>query len=376
MHKLTDKERLYRCYCKLKDNNMIRRRTVDQMLDKEFVSGLAVNAPLILKDLSSKNSSKFDQEIYKKIIKAKGMFFQFLAIMGRNPECITEMITDVMDKVIHEVCTHEARMIKNIKNRDLLGKRVNVSEIFKDAKNLRRLGVTAASDIVDETITIMKNKAEREPEALFITKTGKKYHAIDCPYCKGRELIPSTTQMINIIKLNPCKCVENLKIRRNSITAFIDESVHRVEWDKTGKRGVSGSYSYIICRGDIKDESQILNDMILVQGVDYTTEQKHVERITETAIGKVLMKLHYDYNFDGKVRIYTDNLNTSHNWKKVFQINKLATQFHSVDVKYIPREANKLADRLLHTRMILDIPIESYYEIVEKCTHRSVIQNA
>ena len=75
-------------------------------------------------------------------------------------------------------------------------------------------------------------------------------------------------------------------IDHTCVTAFIDESIHSVAWDEQGHKGKAGIYSYIICWGNLSSESQITDKRVITDGVDYTGENEHIERITETAVGR------------------------------------------------------------------------------------------
>ena len=80
------------------------------------------------------------------------------------------------------------------------------------------------------------------------------------------------------------------------------------------------------------------------------------------------MTLAYDYEYIGQVRIFTDNKPASDHWSEVAKNSKLARQFLSVKVNFIPREKNRKADQLGRTRMLLDMPISAYNEAVKNKT--------
>lgn len=177
----------------------------------------------------------------------------------------------------------------------------------------------------------------------------------------------------------PCKCVDSTHLQgepeHTFVTAFIDETIHPVNWDEKGNKGKAGSFSYILCWGKVTYESQITDQRLITQSVDYTGEHEHIERITETAIGKVMLSLIYDYNFSGKVRIFSDNQSAVNHWSEVALNSKLAKSFEKVEVIFIPREKNKRADQLGRTRMLLDMPINAYNEMVRKCARLNELEN-
>ncbi len=180
-------------------------------------------------------------------------------------------------------------------------------------------------------------------------------------------------------KLTACRCIILKDAARresmNYATAFVDESIHPVRWNEDGKRGKSGSFSYIICRGSLSNEMEITDSNIIVKDVDYSRENVHVERITESAIGKVMITLAYDFNFSGHLQIYTDNLSAVKKWGEISKNNLLSEHFESVTVSHIPRSKNKKADKLGRTRAILDLPIDKFEEISNKVNGYENIQN-
>ena len=206
--------------------------------------------------------------------------------------------------------------------------------------------------------------------AFYITDKGRRFHHKDCPYCRGRQLTITTQKMIENQKFTPCKCLSALSIADDTdhtcVTAFIVESIHPVLWNEKGKKGKVGSYSYIICWGNLTDESQINDKRLIAQGVDFIGEHSHIERITESAVGKVLMTMAFDYEFTGPVHIYTDNQSVVDHWLNDARNSKLAKLFLAVKVSFIPRERNRRADQLGRTRMLLDMPISVYRETSKK----------
>ena len=341
---------------------------MDPSKDKAMASGISSKSSLMLMRLTSTDIMLSTMEIQKYLIAVKGMYMQYSIIKGRNPSCLSATMADTMDKLIKAVCKHEADMISYLRLQETGGNRIDIQSVFDQKKNLNRLGNTLARTIIADAITDTENPIGFVP-VFYITDTGKKFHSADCPYCRGRHLTATTQKMVENQKLTPCKCLSILSapddIDHTCVTAFVDESIHPVVWNEKGKGGKAGSYSYILCWGNLFDESQITDKRIIVQGVDYTGEHDHIERITETAVGKVLMTLAYDYEFIGQVHIFTDNLVAANHWSDNKKNSKLAKNLLSVKVSFIPREKNRKADQLGRTRMLLDMPISAYNEAVK-----------
>lgn len=378
MHLKTDEVILHDCYMILGQKYASKKSKVELSKDKTLISGIVSSTSLTLMRLTNDDIVRAITDIQKYVITAKGLFAQYSMIRGRNPSCISPSLAQNMDKLITAVCRREAEMIESLRLQEVGGERIDIQSIFEMKKNLNRLGNTLARTIIAEAVNDKDNPIGFIP-FFYITDTGKKFHRADCPYCKGRHLSTATQKMVENQKLTPCKCLSEFPtiddVDHTCVTAFIDESIHPVAWDEQGHKGKAGSYSYIICWGNLSSESQITDKRIITQGVDYTGENEHIERITETAVGKVLMSLAYDYEYIGQVRIFTDNKPASDHWSEVAKNSKLAKQFLSVKVNFIPREKNRKADQLGRTRMLLDMPISAYNEAVKNKTRVKELEN-
>ena len=372
MQLMTDEEILFNCYMKLADKKAAKKKKVDFSKDKMLASGLASSTSLMLMRLASDDIMLTAIEKQKYVITAKGLYLQYSSIKGRNPSCLSYTLAQNMEKLIQAVCKHEAEMIGMLRLQETGGDRIDIQRVLEQKKNLNRLGNTLARTIIAEAINDKENPIDYVP-TFYITDTGKRFHRADCPYCKGRHLSAVTQKMVENQKLTPCRCLTAMAplddIDHTCVTAFIDESIHPVAWNENGKGGKAGSYSYIICWGKLSSEAQITDEKIIAQGVEYTGEHNHIEKITETAIGKVLVTLAYDYDYIGKVHIYTDNKPVANHWDEVTKNSKLAKLFLGVKVSYIPRERNTKADQLGRSRMLLNMPIDAYKEAVMNKNH-------
>ena len=361
---MTDEEFLYQCFCNFEEETRRKaKKRANAKVYKKDLASIKTNAQLVLMRLENESTSII--EVRKNVLSGKHMFIRFVGISEIMPEHVTDSMKKTMDKLIHEVCRREAEMIDLVRMRELGGERIDITEIFSYNKYLPRLKGELAQDIVADAV---KDADIVFGPSYYITATGTKYHQENCPYCRGRQLSAVSKKIVEMQKLTPCKCValqEKLQgVDHSCVTAFVDESIHETKWDENGKKGRDGSFSYIICWGDLKNESEITPENVITQGVDYSTEHQNIERITESAIGKVLITLAYDYEFHGPVQVFTDNQHASVNWMDNRRNKKLVKLFHHVAVSYIPRELNTKADSLGRTRRHLDIPKEHYDELV------------
>ena len=123
---------------------------------------------------------------------------------------------------------------------------------------------------------------------------------------------------------------------------------------------MSASYSYIICHGFLLAESQITEENVITKDVDYLEEKSSTDKVTEAAFFKVMLTLTYDYNFSGRLQIYTDNMSAVNKWKTVRKDLRIASHFENVTVSFIPRELNTVADKIGRTIVTLKVPTEIY----------------
>ncbi|MCI7790590.1 MAG: hypothetical protein MR531_07415 [Lachnospiraceae bacterium] len=85
------------------------------------------------------------------------------------------------------------------------------------------------------------------------------------------------------------------------------------------------------------------------------------------AISSVLLKLAFQYHFQGEVIIYTDNMVAKDIWYRNESALYLASLFQSVKVCHIPRAENKIADGIGRDHVFINIPTRLLDEVVRKC---------
>ena len=373
MHRKKDEDILYDCYLRLAHNCKLKKSKVNRSKDKELMNSIRANYSMTLYRLTS-DIPVPNNEIKKAVLKAKNVYYQYYLVKNRNPEFTDPGLEKSLDQMIRAACVHEAEMLGCIRAREAGGERIDIKSIFDHKNNLNMLAHELAGKIVSGFLT-----GKESVPVLYITETGKKYHRTEyCPYCRGKNLYGTTRAMADNQKLTPCKCVTSFPadmVDHNHVTAFVDESIRKVMWNNKGTSGKTGSYSYIICWGQLESEEDITENNIIKQGVDYTGEQDHIEMITETAIGKVLLSLVYDLEFEGRVHIYTDNMTAAAHWQSDALNSKLSKHFQSVIVSYVPREKNKKADKLCRTRVFLNMPGSCYDELVMKVNNIRNLEN-
>lgn len=379
----TDKEIMYKCYMKLcqeTEKKAKEKNNVSVKSDKALFKGVKSKLPSLLMYLGEVDILR-TEEIPKKITNAKGIILQYFQIRGRNPECIDDpLIGEQIDSLIQAVVRYETEYIGIIRNQEIDGDNIDLDVVFENDVNFNRLGNEVAWNILKNHIYMNRSVSVGNYKSLYYrTKTGKRYHVEDCPYCQGKNLISVKKVTAEEQKLTACRCVELKEAveleSRNYVTAFVDEAIRPIRWSENGKKGKTGSFSYIICRGSLASENEIKKSSIIAKDVDYTRENIHVERITESAIGKVMITLAYDHNFTGHVQIFTDNISAVEKWNSIPRNSRLTELFESVTVSHIPREKNKKADNLGRTRVFLDLPVNTYEEVENKVLGYESIQD-
>lgn len=366
----SDEQILYESYMRLREINTRKVPPVSLEDDKKTLAGIMAKFPIIFMRLEQDNTLTA-MDVQQSLFKAKSYIVQLNKIKVRNPSLIKDNLVKTMDSMVKAMCKREADMINLLRLQETGGDRIDLETIFQKPLNVSSLGNMIARDIIKKA---MKDEGtyvgeKTEDNQWYITETGKKYHVKDCVYCKGKTLVRTTNSMIDNQKLEPCKCVERLLMAedRTYVTAFIDESIHRIKWNEEGKADSTSSFSYIICWGNLLSEKNIREDNIITKGVDYYNETDSVSKVTEAAIGKVMLSLIYDYNFTGTLQIYTDNKVAMKSWSQASVNSLIAKHFKSVSVSYIPRERNTEADKLGREKMYLCLATDVYNSIVSKC---------
>lgn len=346
------------------------KRNIDVKSDKKLASGLLPKLCIALIDIDE-DETLTAKQIRKSIIEAKTTFIQLCHIKARNPELITSIFEVRLEKLIFAMARHEARMIEDICMNNPASNLISVAKVFENKKYYVMLRNQLASVVYNEAIKEAKETLLHGQSIVYVTRNGAKYHVNNCPYCKGRALIEKTENEAEKLHLLPCKCISEAKAKdhvdKTHVTAFIDESIYPVHWDKEGQKGKIGSFSYILCWGYLKNEMEITPINTITKQVDYSRETKNVERITESAIGKVMISLAYDFNFRGELSIYVDNLSAAEGWIKFQSNEKLTKLFQKVTVTHVCRELNSVTDLLGRSMVFLCLPKTTYTSIVDKC---------
>lgn len=369
----TDEEILLDAYHKLAEgylNGNKKKKNVSLKNDQNLTNGILGKVCMKLIYLDEMTTITM-AEIQSHLNSSKAMFVQYNQIKARNPAAVSGILENRMEQLVRAMARHEADMLVDLRNQEPGGDRIDIEEVFSEKKYYNRLGSTLARVVVRDAIKDNATSVGNSNATVYITETGKKYHVKDCPYCRRWNLIATTKAMAENQKLTPCKCIAEKKaadeVDHSFVTAFIDESIHPVQWNENGSKGNVGSFSYIICWGHLDSELEISEKNIITKGVDYTAEHKKIERLSEEAIGKVMVKLAYDYDFDGDIHIFTDNMTAMENWSAVKQNSRLAKLFNSVTVSHISREYNKEADKLGRQITLLRMPTVTYNTVVSKC---------
>ncbi len=366
MDNLTNEEILYNCYLKLGSEREAKASYVERALDKAAISGIMSKTSYVLMQLDE--SVLLMTDVRKALISAKGLFAHYSLIKGRNPDCVYSSLIQNMDKLIRAMAKREAEMIDALNLQSPGEVAIDIQWFFDHKKKRNALGTRPAREIIDEA---MKKKEDviRFSNPFYVTETGKKYHRNDCPYCSGRILKPTNKAYIDHMNLKPCRCLsaeEKGNVDKSCITAYVDESIRRGGFDGINKKKKVGNYSYIIAWGKLRKESKITENRLITKGVGYIEESKNTSAVTESAIGKVLTYLAFELGYCGTVFIYTDNQSVVSTWNENIKNQRLSKLFYSVKVQYIPREKNKRADSLLRSRILLDLPMSSYDDVIKR----------
>lgn len=346
--------------------------------------------------------------------KGKMLYQKYCFQLKVNPEVDTTRLAQKMDELLHFISSCEAEKFQQIRERQVAGDKIDLEQLLAEDKHIRMLINKPIDTVVSEAFSNKKYTVVGEDNAaVYMTASGAKYHRKDCPYCKGKTLMKATLLKVENIGLKPCKCieresavavqergqcpkdVENIEelmlentmtenasedvpakvciIKRpvgqkKYVTAFVDESIRVNPWRAMDESipEKQGFYSYIICDGMLTGETLITESNTLYTGVKEVTEVRGTGDVAIEAILAVLFQLAAT-GYQDNVLIYTDNMGAKDYWHKASASKHLSKLFSSVMVCYIPREANRKADKLGRERAIMDLPAETMTRILGRC---------
>ncbi|QFJ53397.1 hypothetical protein [Pseudobutyrivibrio xylanivorans] len=362
----SDEDIIYELLLKLGNSVKATKAKGKLKSDTEYIQSLRGRIDSEIYYLEDANL--LQSELNKYMCKSKNDFMLYNAIKKRHPDLIKPNLARRIDRLVHAIAKQEAIILQKFRIQEPSGNRIDLEDLLAGTNSYKKILTCNIVQVVKELLYDSTSTAVGNIQnELYITETGKKYHIKDCPYCKGKQLIIAPMKMIKNLNLDPCKCVndraERTKKEDSYRTIFIDESIHNVSWDLAGYGGRFSSFSYIVCRGNLANESEITEENTLAIDVEYTQERYRTDSIAKNAIGATMILLAFEYNFKGNVKIFTDNLGAMKSWHIGTKNEKLAQMFESVTVQFVPRTENKKADQLGRTQMCLKLPMPIYKQI-------------
>lgn len=330
-----DENILFDCYDKIAQFIIAEKKSSPNKHNEDVASLLEKKVPFIAEDIGPE-SKRTPDEIEKKVLIGKNYFSQYLSVKAGFPECVSESLDLLINKLIQLICIREAEIVEQIREERQDEIPIDLKRVFANENNLTGLRTKSIRRVVKDAIKVKTIYEENVPR-YYMTPQGKCYHLQGCSYCRGKELIRTSIRKIYDLKLLPCRCVSPNVIKSDSVTAFVDESICPVAWDYMGKEGYNGSYCYIICRGNLSEETEINKGNTILKRVELSN-----------------------------VQIYTDNKIAVTAWKNSPVRLRYEGLFNTVKVDFIPREFNNQADRLSRERVILDVPTRVYKGMVRK----------
>lgn len=380
----TDQEILYDAYGSYLDNCKIKGSVrvapaKENKVRSELIAKIDKNVFFL------KSPTTLDTEKDKLVAKCKVLLQQYMGYRTSAPNLITALLNKKIDGMVYQISVREAHHVEAFRKTEVGGKRIDLEAVFQDLHMVKLLAQQKVTHVLenalqDKRFTIISV----EDRSVYITESGRKYHHNKCPYCKGKKLIRSSVAKVNNLGLEPCKCINSNneavwkedtsskgepKLVKQTMTAFIDESIRTNIWKKwdSSLDSKQGSYSYIICRGELKSEKEITEGNTVCKNACLLNEVQDTSFAAIEAISAVLLKIAFGYQFHGDVIIYTDNHAAMNMWYKGDVNNYLAHLFESVTVCQIAREDNTIADSIGRQEAFMNMPYETCQLIHQKC---------
>lgn len=382
MEKKTDQQILFDAYVRYQD--LCKGKKVTKKQQSAIRNDLFYRADRLLLFFNSPSTSAGERN--KLMRKCKPLYQQYCSFAKGNPDGVTDNLRKKLTLLLEQMTLWEAGQIQLFRKREAAGDRLDMEAIFSELSSIRQL-VSVQIDRLLETV-LQDQKftiVSRTDQKVYITENGTKYHRANCPWCKGRTLILTTFAKVENAGYTPCRCIgdsdkvlvkketlskqDQLKLEKQTMTAFIDESVRTNpwrQWDDTLPERQS-SYSYVICQGMLGNEREITDQNMVSVNACLANEAEDVTMSAIEAVSAVLLKIAFKFNFHGDVVIYTDNMAAKNKWYKDEQAVYLASLFESVKVCSIPREENTLADAAGRERAFANIPAQLMSSVLDKC---------
>ncbi len=380
--KKTEQEILYEAYLKYPVFCKAKKQTEKQI--KVIKNDLILKTDKLLLFFRSSSTTIIEKD--KFVRQGKLVYMQYCSFVKGNPTAINDNLKNKIDLLLNQITDREAEQLTELRKKMTGGSRLDLDAIFKDEDIAKKLVNMSIEKLITEALKDSRfTIVSKTEQKVYITETGNKYHKSNCPYCKGKKLVPVTFTRVENAGYEPCKCIntsnkmliskielsenDKLKLNAQTMTAFIDESVRFnpwIKWDNSLPEK-QASYSYVICKGALDSENEISTKNKVSYNACMSNEAQDVTFSAIEAISTVLLKIAFNYNFHGNVIIYTDNTAAKDNWYRNNSNLYLASLFENVKVCYIPREKNTIADRIGREQAFINIPSRLIGELVNKC---------
>lgn len=296
--------------------------------------------------------------------KGKLLFQQYLEWYKRKATFFKREDYETMNTLMDQIGLYEAEKMQDYRSKVVAGDRIDMEKLFSDLGVCHQLLMTGVDVIVDAALRDAAYPLKTTMDTtLYVAKTGKKYHRVDCPFCSGRQLYPISRKKAENIGVTPCRCIrgdgiqswfamvdqdERTKLDQKTVTVFVDESLRQNPFYKIDRtmNECEGVFSYLICRGCLESEEEAIPDRIIKKRAALAENARTINETTLAGIVDALMWIALMYDFHGDVMIYVDNGSMIGKWKKNHRYDRLRSEFSSVEVISISREKNTKADRI------------------------------
>lgn len=283
-------------------DNMVVKTESDMVADITALKGIIGKYKLRVEQLCVKS---VDELLQGKLRKAKANYIFFRWIKKRRPEIVSEPINQLMENLVILIAKWEGQLL------------------YEYTDGCTDFDIASFRDYMLNPV----QSKRIEQDFLYV---------IAEEYCQYRSIHRKKDA-----KLGEC------------VTIFIDETIKLNPLSLTGE--LIGNYSFIIANGDLKRESQIDSDNLIIEKVGQAQSTNHVELITTEAIGNALFTLLYEYNYTNNVRILIDNITAKKHWKKKKKEFAVFRCFKSVSISHINRKHNTKADALSRRNVVMTL---------------------
>ncbi len=128
--------------------------------------------------------------------------------------------------------------------------------------------------------------------------------------------------------------------------------------------------SYVIFKGTVLPGADVDKEQIVEKEAALASYDTNLMNTVFEAFARVMLRLAFAYNFRKNIIIYSDSKSACDIWEKVDVLKYLSGLFENVNIEYIPRKFNALADKAGRDIEFMKMDKHRFEDYMLKCNDR------